>query len=234
MQKNDLIALKNISHKYGSIFSVIDISYHFKIGSLTAIFGPNGGGKSTLLKLIAGLLSPNKGSISSTIRPSSRLGYLAQTKDIDRTFPLHVEDVVAMGLWPRLGLFKGLSVQECPSVNNALEKVGLTGFNKRSLTELSGGQLQRVFFARLIVQEADVILLDEPFTGVDNQTTKDLITLIQNWHQTGKTIIAVLHDMPLIHHYFPDCLLISKKLIASGPSAEVLTPENLAEAAFYV
>lgn len=234
MQNKDLIVLNNISHQYGAIPSITDISYHFKIGSLTAISGPNGGGKSTLLKLLAGLISPSKGSITTFISDPSKLGYLAQTKDIDRTFPLHVEDVVAMGLWPRLGIFKGVSAQERPLVYNALERVGLSGFNKRRLTELSGGQLQRVFFARLIVQEAEVILLDEPFTGVDTQTTKDLMSLIQNWHQMGKTIITVSHDMPLIHHYFPECLLISRKLVAAGPSEQVLTPENLAEAAFHV
>lgn len=234
LQAKDFIVLKDVSHMYGSIFSVTNISHHFKAGSLTAIFGPNGGGKSTLLKLIAGLLSPNKGSIFLTSRTPSKLGYLPQVKEIDRNFPLLVEDVVAMGLWPRLGIFKGLSTKDQPLVDNALAKVALTGFNTRQLTELSGGQLQRVFFARLIAQEAEIILLDEPFTGIDLQTTKDLIQLILSWHKEGKTIIAVLHDIHLIKEFFPECLLVSRKLIASGPSKEVLTLEKLAEAAFHV
>lgn len=231
---NAIITLQNISHSYGVIPSIQQISYDFLKGSLTAIFGPNGGGKSTLLKIIAGILSPAAGRRQSQISPASDLAYLAQGKSIDRTFPIHVEDVVAMGLWPKMGIFRGLAVTDRPLVNEALARVGLKDFNKRRLTELSGGQLQRLFFARLIAQEANVLLLDEPFTGVDAQTTQDLLHLIQTWHQQGKTIIVVLHDLEMIRRHFPECLLVARNLIASGQSEAVLQMENLAKAAFNV
>ncbi len=229
-----IISLQNVSHSYGIEPSLHQISYSFAKGSLTAIFGPNGGGKSTLLKIIAGILKPISGTYLSSIPQVSDLAYLTQSKEVDRTFPIHVEDVVAMGLWPKMGIFRGLSVLDRPLVNEALAQVGLEGFNKRRLTELSGGQLQRLFFARLIAQEATVILLDEPFAGVDIQTTNDLLKLIQNWHQQGKTIIMVLHDMAMIRSIFPHCLLVARRLIASGSSDIVLKVENLAKAAFNV
>lgn len=229
-----IITLKNISHHYGGIPSLEKISYQFPKGSITAIFGPNGGGKSTLLKIISGVLKPTSGTVDSHISSLSDLAYLAQGKDIDRTFPIHVEDVVAMGLWPKIGLFHGVSKTDQPLVEEALACVGLSGYNKRRLTELSGGQLQRLFFARLIIQQADVILLDEPFTGVDMETTKDLLRLIQGWHWQGKTVISVLHDTEIIRKFFSECLLVSRTLIASGASEDVLKAENLARAAFNV
>lgn len=229
-----IISLQNVSHSYGIEPSLHQISYSFAKGSLTAIFGPNGGGKSTLLKIIAGIIKPASGTYNSSISQASNLAYLAQSKEIDRTFPIHVEDVVAMGLWPKMGIFRGLSVLDRPLVNETLVQVGLEGFNKRRLTELSGGQLQRLFFARLIAQEATVILLDEPFSGIDIQTTNDLLKLVQTWHQQGKTIIMVLHDIDMIRCTFPDCLLVARHLIASGASNTVLKVENLAKAAFNV
>lgn len=234
LSSNPIITLQDVSHSYGVIPSLSHISYQFLKGSLTAVFGPNGGGKSTFLKIISRLIKPNSGVIKTCIKHPSDLAYLAQCKDIDRTFPILVEDVVAMGLWSKIGIFRGLSQQDCPLVNDALNQVGLAGFNKRCLTELSGGQLQRLLFARLIAQQASIILLDEPFTGIDLQTTKDLLKLIQLWHAEGKTIIAVLHDIEIIRKFFPESILIARNLIAAGPTCEVLTPDNLAKAAFYV
>lgn len=234
LSSNSIITLKDISHRYGAIPSLSHISCQFLKGSLTAVFGPNGGGKSTFLKIISRLIKPTSGTVKSHINHPSDLAYLAQCKDFDRTFPILVEDVVAMGLWSKMGTFHGLSHQDRPLVNDALSQVGLTGFNKRCLTELSGGQLQRLLFARLIVQQANIILLDEPFTGIDAQTTKDLLKLIQQWHAQEKTIIAVLHDIGMIQKFFPESILIARKLIAAGPTHEVLTADNLAKAAFYV
>lgn len=184
--------------------------------------------------MIAGLVKPVSGVIKTCVQHPSQLAYLAQHKDMDRTFPILVEDVVAMGLWSKIGVFGGLTHQDRPLVRDALAQVGLTGFNKRCLTELSGGQFQRLLFARLIIQQANMILLDEPFTGIDAQTTKDLLKLIQQWHQQGKTIIAVLHDIEMIRKFFPNCILIAHELIAAGQTHEVLTTENLAKAAFHV
>ena len=154
-----IINLYNISHTYGEISSLSQISYCFNQGSLTAIFGPNGGGKSTLLKIIAGVLPACSGKRESFLRQASEMAYLSQSKNIDPTFPIQVEDVVAMGLWPKMGIFRGLSLMDRPYVNEALEQVGLIGFNKRRLTELSGGQLQRLLFARLIAQQANYLTL---------------------------------------------------------------------------
>lgn len=231
---NSIITFKDISHYYGTIPSLSHISYEFLKGSLTAVFGPNGGGKSTFLKIISRLIKPTSGVIKSHITHPSDLAYLAQCKDFDRTFPILVEDVVAMGLWSKIGIFHGLSPQDRPLVNDALNQVGLAGFNKRCLTELSGGQLQRLLFARLIAQQANIILLDEPFTGIDAQTTKDLLKLIQLWHAQEKTVIVVLHDIEMIRKFFPESILIARKLIAAGVTHEVLTAENLAKVAFYV
>lgn len=229
-----IINLDNLSHSYGQIPSVQHISYSFLKGSLTAIFGPNGGGKSTLLKIIAGLIPVQSGKRESFLSHPSELAYLPQDKNIDPTFPLQVEDVVAMGLWPRMGIVGGLALKDRLYIQEALAQVGLIGFNKRRLTELSGGQLQRLLFARLIAQQAHTILLDEPFTGLDAPTTQDLLNLLQKWHCQGKTIIVVLHDIEMIKKFFPDCLLISHQLIAAGKSEIVLRGENLAKAAFYV
>lgn len=231
---NPLITFQNVSHNYGAIPSLAHISCRFLKGSLTAVFGPNGGGKSTFLKIIAGFVKPVSGTVKTCIRHPSDLAYLPQCKDIDRTFPILVEDVVAMGLWSKIGIFRGLSHQDLPRVDDALNQVGLTGFNKRCLTELSGGQLQRLLFARLIAQQANIILLDEPFTGIDAQTTKDLLKLIQLWHMQEKTIIIVLHDLEMIQKFFPESILIARKLIAAGHTRDVLTADNLAKAAFYV
>lgn len=221
------------AHYYNSILALQDCHFSIPKHSLYAIVGPNGGGKSTLLKLIAGLTPPSRGRIQNNI-PPHQIAYLPQSTSIDRTFPLHVEDVVAMGLWPQSGIFKGMKHSVRHQISQALDRVGLIGFEHRSLEALSGGQLQRLFFARVITQNASLILLDEPFTGIDQPTTKELMGVIMEWISKGKTVIAILHDINLVRTHFPQTALIARTLIAHGATDQVLTTENYTKAIFNV
>ena len=196
-------------------------------GSLTAIVGLNGAGKSTLMKGIVGALRPLEGRIAIS---KSRIAYLPQAAEIDRTFPVSVRDLVAMGLWAEIGAFGRLRPAQADRIAVALAAVGLTGFERRPIGALSGGQMQRVVFARLLLQEADVILLDEPFTAIDAKTAADLMALVQRWHGEGRTVVAVLHDLDTVRAKFPDTLMIARELVAHGPTAQVLTPANLLRA----
>ncbi|MBY0281733.1 MAG: metal ABC transporter ATP-binding protein [Alphaproteobacteria bacterium] len=222
-----MLELSHIFYSYKDFLALEDITFKFPVRSLTAIVGPNGAGKSTLLKTIAGLIKPCNGKLKWT--KEIKLAYLPQYSLLDRSFPLTVFDVVAMGMWQKIGIFDGLSHKKADEIHQALESVGLKGFEKKSLSELSGGQFQRLLFARMIVQDADFLLLDEPFAAVDEATTKDLLKLIQNWHQQGKSIMAVIHNLNLVRKYFPQTLLLAKKVVAFGETETVLTTESLTE-----
>ena len=199
-------------------------------GSLLAICGPNGAGKSTLLKGISGALQPIGGSIGRGGLDPRAIAYLPQAADIDRSFPVSVFDLVAMGLWRSTGLFGGIGAKRRAAVAQAVEAVGLQGFEDRLIGTLSGGQLQRALFARLLLQDAAVILLDEPFTAIDSKTTADLLALIARWHGERRTVVAVLHDMEMVRQHFTDALLIARSLVAWGPVGEALSPANLGRA----
>lgn len=171
-------------------------------GSMTALVGANGSGKSTLLKTLAGLLHPVSGSLSLP-RSSVNIAWLPQQSEIDRSFPISLFDLVAMGCWKKCGWFGGIDKAMRRSVMSALEKVDMLDFAFAQPGTLSGGQLQRVLFARLLVQEASLLLLDEPFTGIDSQTTQQLLSLLKERHEAGCTLIVVLHDMATVENYFP-------------------------------
>ena len=195
-------------------------------GSLTAIVGPNGAGKSTLLKGVTGALSPLEGQVLFGSHGRENIAYLPQQSDIDRSFPLSVIDIVAMGLWREIGAFGWLGSKRLARVEAAIASVGLTGFESRIIGSLSGGQMQRTLFARLLLQNATLVLLDEPFVSVDARTIADLINLIQNWHNEGRTVLAVLHDNETVKAHFPDTLMLARELVAHGPTGQVLTAEN--------
>jgi zinc/manganese transport system ATP-binding protein len=201
----------------------------FEKGSLTAIAGPNGAGKSTLLKGIIGALNPLQGHIHRHIA-ASQIAYLPQAADINRAFPINVADFIGMGLWRRQGMGRGLTSFDKSQVEQALHTVGLDGFAKRAIGSLSGGQMQRILFARLLMQDAQLILLDEPFSAIDTKTIRDLMTLVMQWHGEKRTIIAVLHDHTLISEMFPQTLLLAREKIAWGATREILSAENLARA----
>ncbi|MGL4204552.1 MAG: zinc ABC transporter ATP-binding protein AztA [Aeromonadaceae bacterium] len=195
-------------------------------GSLLAVIGPNGGGKSTLLKGILGQLAPLEGQVRLGVA-TQQIGYLPQQSRIDRQFPITVREMVAMGLWRHCGLFGRLAREQRVKVAAALERVGLEGMSEANLDALSGGQLQRALFARLWLQEADLMLLDEPFSAIDTQTSEDLLGVLREWQAAGKTVLAVLHDMTQVSRHFPQSLLLAREVIAWGPTSEVVTEANL-------
>jgi zinc/manganese transport system ATP-binding protein len=202
----------------------------FPEGSLTAVVGPNGAGKSTLLKGLIGALKPLSGAIQISGVCRRDIAYLPQQSDIDRSFPITVVDTLCLGLWGEIGLFRGVGCSRLARAEAALSAVGLDGFEQRPVGSLSGGQLQRVLFARMLLQDAQLILVDEPFTSIDMRTTADLLQLVLRWHGERRTIIAVLHNLDLVREHFPDSLLLAREPVAWGRTAEVLTAPNLMRA----
>jgi zinc/manganese transport system ATP-binding protein len=199
-------------------------------GALVAVVGPNGAGKSTLLKGIVGTLTPLAGSIERGGLDPRDIAYLPQVAEIDRTFPINVYDMVAMGLWRSRGVFGGIGRNDDRRIETAVAAVGLSGFEKRAIGTLSGGQMQRMLFARLLLQDAGMIVLDEPFTAIDAKTSADLLDLVRRWHSEQRTVLAALHDVDLVKANFPQCLLLAREPVAWGATREVLTAENLLKA----
>ncbi|AKR58143.1 ABC transporter [Devosia sp. H5989] len=222
------IRLKDVTLGYEGHPAVHHLDGTFEDGSLTAIVGPNGSGKSTLLKGIVGMLQPLTGSIERA--PGATIAYLPQSADIDRTFPATVADLVALGHWRRRGLFAAITGADYRQVEEALATVGLTGFENRPLDTLSGGQLQRALFARVMLQDADTILLDEPFTAIDEKTVIDLIELVRRWHAEDRTVIAVLHDAEMVKAVFPRTLLMAREPVCWADTDKALKAENLLKA----
>jgi zinc/manganese transport system ATP-binding protein len=199
-------------------------------GALIAIVGPNGAGKSTLFRGIVGILKPLAGSIGLSGLNVRDIAYLPQTVDIDRSFPISVFDFVGTGLWRSTGLFGGMGKAARDKIAQALAAVGLNGFENRVIGTLSGGQMQRMLFARVLLQDARVIVLDEPFNAIDAKTSADLLILVRRWHAEKRTVLAALHDMDLVRANFPDTLLLARTPVAWGATAQVLTAANLLEA----
>lgn len=231
MIRRDNCALQcaNLTLGYDRHPAVHHLEWQVPRGTLTAVVGPNGAGKSTLLKAVAGEIMPLEGHIELGVE-RKRLAYLPQQNELDLGFPVSVHDFVAMGLWHELGPFGGMRPEHRGRVADTLARVGLAGLEQRPIGALSGGQIQRARFARLMLQDAELLLLDEPFNAIDSRTTEALAHLIEHWHVEGRTIIAVLHDLALVHQVFPHCLLLAREQIASGPTAEALTAHNLAHA----
>ncbi len=185
-------------------------------GRLAVIVGPNGAGKSTLLDVMSGHLAPCRGRVACA--PGVRVASLPQQSGVDRAFPIRVGDVVALGAWSRIGLWRALGGGLRREVAAALATVGLAGFERRPISELSAGQFQRVLFARLLMQDADLILLDEPFNAVDERTTADLLALVHRWREEGRTVVAVLHDLAQVRTHFDEVLELSARRVrAWGP-----------------
>lgn len=198
-------------------------------GSLTAVVGPNGAGKSTLLKAIVGTIKPLQGAVTVSAGRQN-VAWLPQAADLDRSFPINVYDLVSMGLLRGSGLFGGIGRRDRSRIEEAVAAVGLTGFEDRAVGTLSGGQMQRALFARLLLQDAQVILLDEPLTAIDTKTAADLLGLVRRWHSEERTVVAVLHDLDTVRSMFPDTLLVAREAVAWGATKDVLTPDNLLRA----
>jgi zinc/manganese transport system ATP-binding protein len=218
------VELRNLTVSYRQHPALHHLSGSFASGSLTAVIGPNGAGKSTLLKTIAGLL-PSQGALQIHT-PGQRLAYLPQLSELDRSFPMCVRDCVLLGGWGQTGAFGGVTPDMLARTIAALRAVGLQGFENRPVGTLSSGQMQRLLFARLLVQDAQLILLDEPFNAVDSKTTAALLELVLQWQREGRTVVAVLHDDAQVRSHFPQTLLLARECIAWGPTAEVLTEGN--------
>jgi len=199
-------------------------------GALLAIVGPNGAGKSTLFRGIVGILKPLAGTILTGDLDVRDIAYLPQTVDIDRSFPISVFDFVGTGLWRSVGFFGGMGKDAREKIAQALSAVGLSGFENRTIGTLSGGQMQRMLFARVLLQDARLIVLDEPFNAIDAKTSADLLALIRRWHAEKRTVLAALHDMDFVRANFPESLLLARGQVAWGHTTEVLTAQNLSEA----
>jgi len=224
------LLFRNLTLGYERHPAVHHLSGTVEKGALVAVVGPNGAGKSTLFKGIVGFLKPLAGSIERNGLHTHDIAYLPQIADIDRSFPISVYDMVAMGLWRRKGLFGGIGNTDKATIEAAIAAVGLTGFEQRPIGTLSGGQMQRMLFARLLLQDAQLIVLDEPFTAIDAKTSADLLNLVRRWHSEQRTVIAALHDIDLVKASFPQSLLLAREPVAWGATRDVLTVENLNKA----
>ncbi len=224
------LRFRNLTLGYERHPAVHHLNGAVETGALVAVVGPNGAGKSTLFKGIVGFLKPLAGSIERDGLNAHDIAYLPQIADIDRSFPITVYDMVAMGLWRRKGLLGGIGGKDHGAIAAAIAAVGLTGFEQRTIGTLSGGQMQRMLFARLLLQDARLIVLDEPFTAIDAKTSADLLDLVRRWHSEKRTVVAALHDIELVRTSFPQSLLLAREPVAWGATREVLTAENLNKA----
>lgn len=224
------IGFRDVTLGYDRHPAVHHLSGEVAPGALLAVVGPNGAGKSTLFRGIAGILKPLSGTIDLGGLDIRDIAYLPQSVDIDRSFPISVFDLVATGLWRSTGFFGGMGRAAREKITQALAAVGLNGFENRAIGTLSGGQMQRMLFARALLQDARLIVLDEPFNAIDAKTSADLLALVGRWHGEGRTVLAALHDFDLVRAHFPETLLLARGAVAWGATAQVLTSENLVEA----
>ena len=227
--KQGEIRVEALTVCYGHRVALHEIDGRFEAGSLTAIVGPNGAGKSTLVKAIMGLIKPASGRILQGGAAKS-IAYLPQAADVDRAFPMTVADMVMLGAWRQIGATRSADFKIRDDVHASLAVVGLNAFGSRAIGSLSAGQFQRVLFARLLLQEASVIILDEPFTAVDTRTKEDLLGLLLAWHAEGRTVVAVLHDYEEVRSHFPEVLLLAREQCGWGPTGKTLTAINLMRA----
>lgn len=222
------LVFRDLTLGYDRRPAVHHLSGTVREGELVALVGPNGAGKSTLLNGIVGRAGILGGSVDRCGRAVPEIAYLPQRAQIDAGFPISVHDFVATGAWRRLGPWRRAGRDEEARIRAALAQVSLRGFEERPIGTLSGGQLQRALFARTIVQDARLILLDEPFAAIDGRTTEDLLRVVARWHEEGRTVIAALHDLAQVRDAFPVTLLLARELIAWGPTSLVLVPDNWA------
>ncbi len=218
------IEIKNLTVAYGENIALENFNLDIEVGSLMALVGPNGAGKSTLIKTILKFLKQITGEIKIN---GKSLAYVPQRNSVDWDFPTTLFDVVEMGCYGRVGLFKRVNKEEKVKVLKAIEQVGMLDFKDRQISELSGGQQQRTFIARALVQEADIYLMDEPFQGVDSTTEKSIVNILKKLKSEGKTLIIVHHDLQTVPTYFETVTFINKTVIASGKVEKVFTQENI-------
>jgi zinc/manganese transport system ATP-binding protein len=220
MKADGRVLLRDVTVRYGRRIALEAVSGDFASGSLTAVVGANGAGKSTLLAAIAGTVRLARGVVTGPA--GRRLAYLPQMATIERDYPLTVLELITLGGWRELGAFRAPSTALSARAAEAADTVGLAGRLRRPIGELSVGELQRALFARLIIQDAAVILLDEPFAAVDAQTASVLLDHVTQWHQEGRTVIAVLHDLEQVRMRFPSTLVLARRCVAWGETEAAL------------
>jgi manganese/zinc/iron transport system ATP- binding protein len=231
--ENPILEIHDLTVSYDKKPVLWGVDLSIPQGVLCGIIGPNGAGKSTLIKSIMGLLPLNSGYVKlfdkelSEIR--KKISYVPQRESVDWDFPASVLDIVLMGRYSQLGLFKRPRKADKEAAMSALEMVGMEKYAKRQIAQLSGGQQQRVFLARALTQNADIYFLDEPFAGVDASTEKAIIQILKKLSQDGKTIVVVHHDLQSVETYFDWVILLNLRLVASGPTEKVFTSQLLEE-----
>ena len=225
-----LLEVKNLTKNFGGLTAVGDVSMELNEGELVGLIGPNGAGKSTLIKALIDII-PHSGKILFNKQPIrqqlNRISYVAQKADIDFNFPITVRECISLGLYPKTKFFKRLSKSDWSKVTDALTLLGLNDLAHRQISQLSGGQFQRVLIARCLVPEADIILLDEPFVGIDSVSEDIIMNTLRELRDKGKLILIVHHDLSKVPHYFDQVILLNRKLIASGPTNLIFNEDNL-------
>ena len=228
-----MIRIENLSVSYKETLALKDISLVLQGPTITGILGPNGAGKSTLLKSMLGII-PHEGHAfiddKEMKKSLKKVAYVEQKIHIDYNFPIKVKECVSLGLYPSIPLFHTLKANHWKKVDEALEIVGLSDYADRQISQLSGGQFQRVLIARCLVQDAEYILLDEPFVGIDSVSEEIIMNTLRDLKKAGKTVLIVHHDLGKVAHYFDQVLLLNKELIAFGPTKETFTQANLKQA----
>ena len=224
------IRLEDLSVGYDRHPAVLGLSGAFAPASLTAVVGPNGSGKSTLLKALAGHARPLAGRIDRGGLKPSEIAYLPQAHGLDLKFPLTLSDLVGFGFMGRRGLFAGFRREDRARLAELMAQVGLQGLERRPIGSVSGGQLQRALFARVMAQDAKLVLLDEPFNGIDARAAEDLAQLMARWPEQGRTVIAVLHDLDLVRRLCPQTLVLARRAVAWGPTDQSVSTEQLTRA----
>lgn len=232
---NDIaVKVEDLTIAYYSKPVVWDVDLEIKKGKLTAILGPNGAGKSTLLKAMLNLIPISSGKIlffDKTYKEFRKnISYVPQSESVDWDFPTDVLDVVMMGTYGKLGWIKRAGKKEKELSLEALKKLGIEEYVDRQISDLSGGQQQRVFLSRALVQDSEIYFLDEPLKGVDAKTEKEIMKILKELRDSGKTIVVVHHDLRTVEEYFDDVVLLNKLVVASGSVKDVFTEENINKA----
>jgi manganese/zinc/iron transport system ATP- binding protein len=231
MKNTDAIEVTQLAVNYDKTPILWDLQFTIPGGTLVGVVGPNGAGKSTLIKTALGIIKPLSGKVSffgkSIDEQRQHVAYVPQRETVDWDFPITVRQLVLMGRYGKMGIFRWPRKADYAAVDHYLERVGLSSFADRQISQLSGGQQQRAFIARALAQEAEIYLMDEPFAGVDQATEKIMMDLFRGLIKEGKTILIVHHNLDTVIDYFDWVVLLNMRLVACGPSAEVFTPENL-------
>lgn len=227
------IEVKNVTVEYNGQTAIVDVSLKIPRGAICGLVGMNGAGKSTLFNALMGFVTPNKGEIlieSTPLREAQKKGlvaYVPQSEDVDWNFPITVEEVVMMGRYGYMGVLRNPSQKDHELVEKALQRVHMEDYRDRQIGQLSGGQRKRVFFARSLAQQAEIMLLDEPFAGVDAKTEAEITKVLLELKKEGKTIVISTHELTSLTEYCDHVILLKKTVVAFGKTEDVFTPENI-------